>query len=200
MNVENVPYKQSPRKQQVAELIVSGKTYQQAADILGISRQRVQQLNRPDPNTIERLIVRSNGKCEECGVCLEKGHIHHISKVSLENYHSLSNLKYLCVSCHRSNDAIHRDCPVCGIPFKCGYNRPINMFCSKKCFKEYYNVTLTCRVCGKKFTVNKSDYKVKLRIRKIDGFFCSKICYGKWWGKNYGFGSEKGYKNRRGKE
>ena len=86
--------KSLPRKQQVTALIVSGKTYQQIATELGITRQRVQQLNKPDPAIIKELRKRANGECENCGMPLVYGQIHHVSeKIPIDAYHGLSNLK-----------------------------------------------------------------------------------------------------------
>lgn len=191
--------KSLPRKQQVTALIVSGKTYQQIATELGITRQRVQQLNKPDPAIIKELRKRANGECENCGMPLVSGQIHHVSeKIPVDTYHGLPNLKYLCIPCHRKNDAsaVLINCPQCGKYFK--KIQYYQKFCSKECFLAHHTITLLCCNCGKSFVIGLSEYKGRLRNRKSSGFYCSKICWGKYFGAFYGLHSE--YQNGKAKD
>jgi len=48
-------------------------------------------------------------------------------------------------------------------------------------------VTLRCEQCGKEFTLRQSEYNARLRRRKIQGFFCSRQCYGQYIAVRYGF-------------
>lgn len=52
-------------------------------------------------------------------------------------------------------------CPQCSNPFL-----GQRMFCSGKCYSDSGNVTRPCSFCGKMFTVNKSDSRVKCCSRE----------------------------------
>lgn len=45
-------------------------------------------------------------------------------------------------------------------------------------------ITIICHTCKKERTMLASDVR---RSRKVPFFFCSKKCYGIWWGSTYGF-------------
>lgn len=172
----------------VTALIMEGKSYQQVADKLGVTRQRIQQLNKPAKETLARLVERANGKCENCGEVLTSGHAHHISNnVSYELYQELSNLLYLCISCHLkvgTNRPLPRMLKIC----VCGKNFSHNkMFCSRKCWINHHSTDLICCVCGKEFRIRKSEYNARCRRHKTAGFYCSKRCAGKMAGKLYGW-------------
>lgn len=81
------------------EMRLKGLTYAEIGKSLGCTRQRVQQLIRPPMATYNFIKRRANNKCEQCGIELSSGHVHHVSCV--ENYNDIENLQYLCVSCHR---------------------------------------------------------------------------------------------------
>lgn len=90
------------RRQHASELHRKGLTYAEIGQLLGVSRQRAQQLTRPEPS-IERLVrKRADNRCEQCTVPLSKGHIHHRGTVGIEaeNFQDVTNLMYVCVSCH----------------------------------------------------------------------------------------------------
>ncbi len=88
------------RKMEALNLRLSGLTYAEIAQKLGISRQRVQQIIAP-PKYIRDLVVgRAHGRCEICGIFVGKrGHVHHNSCKN-ENYNDVDNLELLCISCH----------------------------------------------------------------------------------------------------
>ncbi len=76
-------------------------------------------------------------------------------------------------------------CIVCGSEIK-ERNRKWkhSAFCSVECGKKYHHPTLICDQCGKAFTRQLSYI---LRTKNDAGTFCSRQCYGKWLGRNYGF-------------
>lgn len=89
------------RHYKAIELRLKGLTYQEIGEALGCSRQRAQQLVRPDTEIYEWVQRRANGKCEACGTALQSGHVHHKARTNEEDYNRLENLQYLCISCHQ---------------------------------------------------------------------------------------------------
>lgn len=96
------------KKEEALRLRLSGLTYQQIAEQLHVSRQRIQQLVRP-PAAIYHLI-RNQAKdvCQKCGINVQNGHVHHIKSQELDCsiYNDLINLQYLCISCHRISHSV----------------------------------------------------------------------------------------------
>jgi len=88
---------------QAIELKIKGLTYEEIGKVLGVSRQRAQQLTRPSVEIFNFVKKRAGGKCESCGVRLNSGHVHHLDNT--EDYNDIDNLKYLCVSCHAAAHA-----------------------------------------------------------------------------------------------
>lgn len=84
----------SPRREIARQLMAEGKTYKQAGEILGVSRQRVQQLVRPTDNLRKMIIEKSGNKCSFCGKEGGRLHIHHPDYLDNEAV-------VLCKSCHR---------------------------------------------------------------------------------------------------
>jgi len=86
--------------------VIEGMSYAAAGRALGVSRQRVQQLVRPDAATFDLVRERANSMCESCQLLLGtgEGHIHHKKKTctQLETFNNPKNLMYLCRSCHRN--------------------------------------------------------------------------------------------------
>lgn len=76
--------------QEIRVLKASGKTYRQIADVLGVSRQRVQQ----------RLRVKSKrpDACQRCGA-KGKLHGHHLDYITDDH-------QWLCPSCHKIVECI----------------------------------------------------------------------------------------------
>src|ERR1035437_8139792 len=98
MKSEELPKRYS----EIDSLILSGKTQSQVAKILGISRQRVNQiyLNYSSiPSGIRSQVRRRDGTM--CRVCFYKHdlHVHHINTNSHDN--RLDNLVTLCDFCHK---------------------------------------------------------------------------------------------------
>ena len=70
-----------------------------------------------------------------------------------------------------------RPCCICGNPVS--GNRK---FCDK-----CRTVTFTCSICGVKCSIPRHQYDVRLRDRKVADWFCSKRCYGVYFGRHNGF-------------
>lgn len=81
------------------ELRLKGLTYREIGVLMGFSRQRAQQLTLPPKGMYMIVKKRAEGRCEDCKVPIDHGQLHHIKKQ--ENYNDLSNLAYLCCSCHK---------------------------------------------------------------------------------------------------
>mgnify|MGYP001581133046 CR=1 FL=1 len=89
-------------RSELLQLRLDGMTYAAIAVKAGISRQRVQQLLRP-PTPIYNMVKRqSESRCAQCGILVRDGHVHHITSTNGDTYDDLSNLLYVCPTCHRS--------------------------------------------------------------------------------------------------
>ena len=84
----------------IFKLFREGLTYAAIASKVGLSRQRVQQIVRPPKPIYDAVKAKADGKCEECGVVVSNGHIHHANGAG-ENFNDMENLQYLCPGCHR---------------------------------------------------------------------------------------------------
>jgi DNA-directed RNA polymerase subunit RPC12/RpoP len=60
-------------------------------------------------------------------------------------------------------------------------------FCSQKCRHEYHNPLVECVECGKLFRIRLGYLKRKIKNGRADNLFCSKTCYGKYFGREFGF-------------
>ena len=89
------------RQGELLRMRLDGLSYGQIAKVVGLSRQRVQQLLQP-PADVKKLVrERAKDRCEDCGIWLgESGHVHHDGG-SIEDYGETDKLRYLCISCHR---------------------------------------------------------------------------------------------------
>lgn len=84
-------------------------------------------------------------------------------------------------------------------PIKEDFNRPIlnpiyqsiDTFLEKAGVKRTNKIPLTCSECGRGFELYPSEMHERQKRRKVNRWFCSKQCYGKWWGKQKGFGRGK---------
>ena len=187
------PVKTQQRLEQIRhmkDMLLDGDSYQTIGDRFAISRQRVQQLVRPHPMLLEGVKSRAGGRCEICGIKLNKGgHIHHINSKDAPPsvYNSLSNMLYVCISCHRREHRSGNTCRVCGRSIL--KNRK---YCSPGCRHVYrrvhYTREMTCTWCGETFRVAKSAAKQRTARNKSGSFYCSKHCQGKWLATHYGFG------------
>lgn len=77
-----------------------GLSYAAIAKKVGLSRQRVQQIIRPPKPIYDLVKARAKGKCENCGIVVASGHVHHAHNGD-KNFNDIANLQYLCPSCHR---------------------------------------------------------------------------------------------------
>ncbi len=83
---------------QALRLRLKGLSYAEIGKAMGISRQRAQQLIRPSADIYNFVRRRAESRCQDCGIELVSGHVHHLNQV--DNYNDPDNLMYLCVSCH----------------------------------------------------------------------------------------------------
>jgi len=163
----------------MVELRNQGMPYTNIGKVFGISRARAHQiisgygdlLHSNNSNGWYAIIVqevkdRDGQKCQKCGSneCLV---IHHIDRDDRNNRQT--NLVTLCSSCH---GIIHA--------------QPRHEECHTK---------FICQICGKEFEIKRSQ--VKRQQKRIDAGakvhlprFCSKKCYGSWFGKTYGWGKQ----------
>jgi hypothetical protein len=184
------------KKQEIIlNLRFAGLTYQQIGANLHISRQRVHQLIAPPKRVRDKIVRLAGGQCHNCGIQVNgSGHVHHISCQG-ENYNDIGNLQLLCLSCHRkAHSRPETICPICGKPKS---NRNL-LYCSRQCWQKAHQLELICTTCGKVFYRNITDaqqrynfnnYYSKHGYERSDRYFCSKQCYGKWFAKNYGWGT-----------
>jgi hypothetical protein len=80
-------------------LWLEGLSYKAIAIRLGLRhRQHVQQLFAPVHAVRLQVRAEAHGKCEDCGLRLLNGHIHHKTRTNPPNRRE--NLRYLCIRCH----------------------------------------------------------------------------------------------------
>jgi Zn finger protein HypA/HybF involved in hydrogenase expression len=91
------------KRQRAVELFTQGLTYAAIGKDIGVSRQYVQQLVRPPKAIYDTVKSNADGKCEDCGIYVARGHVHHRATkgTTPDNFNELRNLEYLCPSCHR---------------------------------------------------------------------------------------------------
>lgn len=79
-----------------------------------------------------------------------------------------------------------RTCAYCGNP----RSRNNHKYCSRACACKAHRVDVTCEECGSTVNRTLSETKVYENYRnRHKHFFCDRVCFGKWVGKNYGFGT-----------
>lgn len=108
----------------------------------------------------------------------------------------LSNLEYVHYKKNRRKRSIFRFCVICGklIPGAARNSKT----CSIGCNFLSCHIEVECNWCGEKFYRGKSVVNGMLPKRGYSNnkkHYCSRKCYGSYWGKTYGWGSEAG-KNR----
>lgn len=166
------------KKNEIIRYKIEGKSYAEIANIYNISRQRVQQIIRPDKETIMDLLKRADSKCERCSCKITKSaHIHHKGKV-MGTYNSLVNLELLCRPCHRKRHGVicKYICNYCGKEFICTKLHS-KLFCSKECHVNYYSIPVVCDNCGKMIKISRNDFMRKVKNPKLKGhYFCSRKC------------------------
>ena len=72
-----------------------GFSYQEIADQFHVSRQRIQQLLKPNKAERQAILARANGRCESCGAKPKKLDLHH------DTYDGPPT-RALCTACHRA--------------------------------------------------------------------------------------------------
>jgi hypothetical protein len=98
------PVRDLDRVQAVVGMRSRGMTYRDIGTALGITRQRAQQIGRPDDDLRRRVVASSLGCCERCGCMVGlSGQLHHrvARGANPDVYNTTDNLALLCVSCHR---------------------------------------------------------------------------------------------------
>ena len=94
----------------------------------------------------------------------------------------------------------HYVCLQCGKVIKLnGQKGKGPLFCSRACRHAYSQVSLICDQCGKMFQrcasfILEYAFRQNHPLRKgqpRQGFYCSRICYGKWFGQHYHRGKSK---------
>ena len=161
-------------------LKLQGRTYQDIAELVGVTRQRIQQFLRPNLATRQIVRARANGYCERCGVLAKRGHIHHLPTTNYE-FDNTANLEYLCLSCHRKQHPSPRVslvCAVCGHTFNrrgSSVRRALKdakyttkqVFCSRECFGSYVGNHVGFKVhpenAGRGMTAHPLDCEICLR-------------------------------------
>lgn len=164
-------------------LRLRGRTYQYIAGKAGVSRQRIQQIISPPKHIRDLVIERYNRHCDSCGIYVGVGgHIHHRDSNGEEDYNDTENLQLLCVSCHlrKHSKPPQYQCRNCMKPIRQG------IFCGNACFSQYHTVTLICSICSKPYSTTTSKAHARITRNKSGFMYCSKKCYGVWFGKNYG--------------
>jgi hypothetical protein len=193
--LDRVRYLQNPRRQAIIRMRLDGMTYKAAAEALGISRQRAEQLASPPRDILNSLIARAQSRCESCGILVGRsGHAHHKGQEE-EDYGDVNQLAYLCISCHHrahgGERSAHRICEQCGKEFwrihqaTGGESGSGSRFCSKACRSTGAKVSLVCEQCGKHFERGASIVRGNLKKGQRH-IWCSKKCQGVWLGRGYG--------------
>lgn len=125
-------------------LRLNGNTYQDIGRLLGVSRQRIQQLLKPPRAVAEEIKKRAHGRCEQCGLPGLSHHLHHrlATKRQEDTFNDLDNLQYLCPSCHRQahwdmGPMRSRPCVECRQVFNS--RNPRKEICSPRCmYRRHY--------------------------------------------------------------
>ena len=84
----------------------------------------------------------------------------------------LSVNKYKCLNCGK---IVYRTSPV--------------RFCSGECRRKYNIIQVSCSECGALFPLGRYDLNDRTKNHKISEIFCSRKCFGRYVGRNYGFGA-----------
>ena len=79
-------------------------------------------------------------------------------------------------------------CKECGLKINGNKGRSFH----SSCYEKYVWATLSCAQCNKEFKLRKKDLKRRQERRSDwtkNTFFCSRECYGSYWGTRFGFGA-----------
>lgn len=159
------------------------KTYQEIADVLKISKQRVHQIHKGYRTFLKHKSYRRkkiyqlyNNQCYYCEN-KEKLQIHHKDKNKKNN--NIENLILVCIKHHKKlhrgekKDTLGKNykksiCQQCKKEFNYLYR--IGKFCSKKCGYNNGRIIYKCLLCKKNKIIPKSIYLRQGRL------YCSKKC------------------------
>jgi hypothetical protein len=97
--------KDDGKHRQALELRLKGLTYAEIGSLLGVSRQRAQQLVKPPQHIYDEIRALAKSRCADCGVLINNGQLHHTKSdpTVLEGFNDPANLVYLCIACHMSD-------------------------------------------------------------------------------------------------
>lgn len=178
------------------QLKLSGHTYAQIGDRYHISRQRVQQLLSPPPETRNLVVAKFHGLCCDCGLFVGiRGSIHHEGD-SMDTFNGAASLRLLCRACHRKLHArleagrgpLYLTCQQCHRQYARGTHAGQHaglLYCSRKCYIEVLRhnqpgaIESVCYDCGKAF----QEVKVRADRNNARGrkhAFCSQQCFQHW--------------------
>ena len=88
------------QREQAVRLKRSGLSYGQIGRELKVSRQRAQDLVRPQPLIYSAVVRRADGMCQSCFKLIDgPGHVHH-RRLDAEDFNGLDNLLHVCTNCH----------------------------------------------------------------------------------------------------
>ena len=76
-----------------------------------------------------------------------------------------------------------RLCGVCSKPL----NSSQPKHCSRYCRHKASIAEAVCSNCNKVFELPRGQFTARKKRHLSNYFFCSKVCYGQYFGKNYGF-------------
>lgn len=78
---------------------------------------------------------------------------------------------------------------------------PWGHYCCDKCEDDHKNVKLVCDRCGKKFTIPRNEYNVRIKRQNNENFYCSRDCFTSDWSEKFpvqfGWGSPGSIERRR---
>lgn len=139
--------KQRERRDAAIAMKVNGKTYREIAVVLGVSRQRVQQIIAPPAQVRHLIFLRCGDICESCGkkASGKDAHLHHVARIA--DYNAASNLAHLCNACHRHAHGGFRAPKILPLPERlcedCGASySPVmrkQTACSKSCSERIHS-------------------------------------------------------------
>ena len=80
-------------------------------------------------------------------------------------------------------ERVIRLCGICEKPLKSSQPK----HCSRFCRHKASIAEVVCSACDKVFELPKGQFTARKKRHLHNYFFCSKVCYGRFFGKNYGF-------------
>jgi len=136
----------------IAEMRTKGYTLEMIGHMLGVSRERVRQLLDKRLSGTTRGGYTLTEVCKLVGCSDER--LHRLRREGL-----VIPQRYGGIWCYTADD-IEKIRQILG--------------------DRSHHITLTCEECKQAFTIWRSDYRSRLRKRRVQGFFCGRRCYGKF--------------------